>query len=151
VTHMSYSDATTVKDGARSVVSRSVLVVSVMRFLSVLVLFFGVYLIINGHITAGGGFQGGVFIAGFFVCRYLMHTIYDLPIGKLFRMEEFIFAVTVLLAAFAVFFGVSGHLSNIYLPFFQSAYLIVMNFLIGMKVACGFILLFYRYVAVERR
>jgi len=151
VAHLSYSAAESVKTGRKSTVSQSVLVVTVIRAMSWLILLFGLYLIVNGHLTAGGGFQGGVFIAAFFVCRYLMHTIYDLPIKKLFKVEEFIFAGTVLLAVIVVFFGISGYLPAMYLPAFQAGYMIVMNLLIGMKVACGFIILFYRYIAIERR
>jgi len=36
-------------------------------------------------------------------------------------------------------------------PFYQNAYLISMNVLIGLKVAGGFFALFYRFVSVERR
>jgi len=147
VAHMSYSSEVTVKDGKHSDVERSVLVYAVMHIIPVIILLFGVYLILNGHITAGGGFQGGLFIAAFFVCRYLAYDIFDLPIAKIFRMEEFVFSFAVLLVIFVIFLGVSAHLP----PIFQSLYMIVMNLLIGMKVACGFIILFYRYIAIERR
>ena len=147
VWHMSYSSAMEVKDGRYSDVGRSVVVSAVMRLIPAVILLFGVYLIINGHISAGGGFQGGLFIAAFFICRYLIYDVFDLPIAKVFRMEEFIFSFTVLLVIFVIFLGASDHLP----PIFQNIYMIVMNLMIGMKVACGFIILFYRYIAIERR
>jgi len=147
VSHMSYSGEESVADGRHSEVEQSVVVVSVMRIVCVVVLLFGVYLIFNGHLTAGGGFQGGLFIAAFFICRYLIYNIYDLPIKRVFRLEEFIFFFTVLIVIFVIFLGASAYFP----PFLQEIYMVVMNLMIGMKVACGFVILFYRYIAIERR
>ncbi|MCL2426736.1 MAG: DUF4040 domain-containing protein [Oscillospiraceae bacterium] len=146
VSHMSYSSKESVSDGRHSDVERSVVVVTVMRIVCAVVLLFGVYLIFNGHITAGGGFQGGLFIAIFFVCRYLIYNIYDLPIKKMFRLEEFIFFFTLLIVIFIVFLGVHAHFP----PTFQAIYMVVMNLMIGLKVGCGFVILFYRFIAIER-
>ena len=147
VTHMSYSSDETVYDGKHSDVERSVLVNAVMHIIPVVILLFGVYLITHGHLSAGGGFQGGLFIAAFFVCRYLVYNIFDLPVAKIVRMEEFIFSFTVLVVIVIIFLGALDHLP----PIFQDIYMIVMNLLIGTKVGCGFIILFYRYMAIERR
>jgi len=147
VIHMSYSSDILVKGGKPSHVGQYVVVVSVLRVICAIVLLFGFYLIMNGHITAGGGFQGGLFIAAFFICRYLVYDIYDLPITKVIRMEELVFLSTVIFAVLIVFLGTINHLP----PVFHIVYMIVMNFLIGLKVACGFLILFYRYIAIERR
>ena len=147
VSHVSYSSDMEAKDGKHSEVERSVVVNAVMHIIPPVVLLFGIYLIANGHLTAGGGFQGGLFIAAFFVCRYLIYDVYDLPIAKLFRMEEFIFSFAVLLVIFVIFLGTFAFLP----PIFRYIYLISMNLLIGMKVGCGFILLFHRFIAIERR
>jgi len=117
-----------------------------MRIVCAMVLLFGVYLIFNGHITAGGGFQGGLFIGVFFICRYLVYNIYDLPIKKVFRLEEFIFFFTILIVIFVIFLGAYDYFP----PAFQAVYMVVMNLMLGMKVACGFVILFYRYIAIER-
>jgi len=146
VSHMSYSSQESVSDGKHSDVERSVVVVTVMRVVCAVILLFGVYLILNGHLTAGGGFQGGLFIAVFFVCRYLIYNIYDLPIKKMFRLEEFVFFFTILIVIFIVFLGIHAHFP----PAFQAVYMIVMNFMIGLKVGCGFVILFYRFIAIER-
>ncbi|MCL2368346.1 MAG: DUF4040 domain-containing protein [Oscillospiraceae bacterium] len=150
VSHVSYYSNTSVAVQQRKKTKPTLVEISIMRIISIVILLFGVYLILNGHLTAGGGFQGGLFIAAFFICRYLIHNIYDLPVAKIFKMEEFIFATSVLLAVFAIFLGVSNYLPIAYLPIFQSLYMIIMNLMIGMKVACGFIILFYRFVAIER-
>jgi len=41
------------------------------RFLFPLILFFGAYTFIHGHLTPGGGFQGGAIIASAFLLTYL--------------------------------------------------------------------------------
>ncbi len=41
------------------------------RFLFPLILFFGAYIFIHGHLTPGGGFQGGAIIASAFLLIYL--------------------------------------------------------------------------------
>jgi len=150
VAHMSYSTSLQSTKQKRYL-KPSVVEIAVVRAIAVVILLFGVYLIVNGHITAGGGFQGGLFIAAFFVCRFLIHNIHDLPVYKLLRLEEVVFASSVLIAVFVIFLGMTYHLPAEHLPMFQGVYMVIMNFMIGMKVACGFTILFYRYVTIERR
>lgn len=147
VTHMSYSDDEIVPEGKHCEVERNVSVNAVMHIIPLVILLFGIYLISNGHITAGGGFQGGLFIAAFFVCRYLVYNIFDLPIKTILRVEEFVFSITVIIVIVVIFLGALDYLP----PIFQDIYMLVMNLLIGTKVGCGFIILFYRFIAIERR
>jgi multicomponent Na+:H+ antiporter subunit B len=112
---------------------------------------FGIYLIINGQFTPGGGFQGGLAVAVFFICRYMIYDIYDVQIKKVIKLEELIFASTVFMAILVVFLKAASALPGQYLILFQNAYLFTMNMLIGMKVACAFFILFYRYITIERR
>lgn len=147
--HLSAFQETSVKSGTHSEIEKSGMAVFVIQIICPVMLLFGVYLVLNGHISPGGGFQGGLALAAFFVCRYMIYDIYDLPIGKLNRMEELVFAGIVLVAVFIIFLGSIAYIPSDYLPFVQSIYMIVMNVLIGLKVACGFIILFYRYIAIE--
>jgi len=109
---------------------------------------FAIYLVANGHITAGGGFQGGVALAAFFVCRYMTYGIHDLPFERLLKGEKLVFSSIIVLAVFVVFLGLPMYFTQT--PFFQAVYLITMNALIGIKVALGFIMMFYRFIAIER-
>ena len=149
--HMSHFTEEEVKDGKHSEIEKSGLAVYTIRVACPIMLMFGVYLIANGHLSPGGGFQGGLAIASFFVCRYMIYDIYDLPIHKVNKMEELVFATITLLAVLVVFQGAIDLIPGTYLPAFQISYLLVMNALIGLKVACSFIILFYRYIAIERR
>jgi len=151
VSHMSWYNEISVKDGKHSEIESSGIAIYTLRIICPMILLFGVYLILNGQYTPGGGFQGGVAIASFFVCRYLVYNIYDIRIDKALKIEELLFVATTLIAVFIVFLGAAAYIPGVYLPVFQNIYLIVMNTLIGLKVACAFFILFYRFVAIERR
>ena len=122
-----------------------------IRIICPIMLLFGIYLMFNGHITPGGGFQGGLAIASFFICRYMIYDANDLPIRKLNRMEEIVFVGITLFAISIVFLGAAAYLPDNIRHVFQVGYMLVMNALIGLKVACGFIILFYRYIVIEQR
>ena len=147
VSHMSHFKETTVSDGQHSEVEKSGIALILLRMVAPLTVLFGTYLIANGFITAGGGFQGGLAVASFFIFRYMVYNIYDVRIERINKLEEIVFVAITILAVLIVFQGAMSHLP----PIFQNIYLILMNGLIGAKVACGFIILFYRYVAIERK
>ena len=145
--HMSKFSDGYLLDGKHSEVEDSGLAKYAIRAVSPLILVFGVFVILNGHISAGGGFQGGLIIASFFVARYMIYNVYDLPINKVAKAEEMVFIAIALLAAVIVFQGQADFADT---PLTRIIFLLVMNTLIGVKVACGFIILFYRFVAIER-
>ena len=151
VSHTSWSSETSVADGYHSEIESHNMAVFTMRIICPIILAFGVYVIINGHISAGGGFQGGLIIASFFVCRYLVYGIYDIPVKKVIKFEELVFINIIFLVILAVFLGAGAIVPAEFLGVFQDAYLILMNIMIGIKVACGFFILFYRFVAIERQ
>lgn len=152
VIHLSEFSETSVKDGKHSEVERDGMAIFFLKLMSPLIILFGLYLVVNGFVTAGGGFQGGLAIAAFFVVRYLIFDIYDVPIEKVAKLEEVVFAAITIMAALVIFqeafYGLAGHEN---MELFQNVYLIAMNGLIGAKVACGFTILFYRYIAIERK
>ena len=129
-----------------SSIDNSVIVMYTVRLVSPVMLLFGLYLILNGHLSPGGGFQGGAVIASFFICRYFVHHIYDIDIDFVVKLEKLIFVVAVGMGIFFIFLGLDAFSV---VP--QRIYLIAMNILIGLKVVCGFIVIFYRYIAFERR
>ncbi|MBC8526568.1 MAG: Na(+)/H(+) antiporter subunit B [Candidatus Cloacimonetes bacterium] len=63
--------ATLKKKGKRKVEQASLILYTGCRFLFPLILLFGAYVFIHGHLTPGGGFQGGAIIASAFVLVYL--------------------------------------------------------------------------------
>jgi len=149
VVHLSWYDQKKVKDGRHSEIESSRMTKFTMRIICPIILMFGVYLVLNGHISAGGGFLGGLAFATFLICRFLVLGIYDLPIEKAMKYEEFVFIGIIIIPIFAIFTGIIYQIPDT-ADLFQNVYLIAMSGLIGMKVAFGFFVLFYRYIAIER-
>ena len=62
----------TVKNKTRGEVTPSSLILLTgCRFLFPFIMLFGTYIFLHGHLTPGGGFQGGAIIASGFLLRYL--------------------------------------------------------------------------------
>jgi len=151
VVHLSYFDEVAVSDGRKSDIRNSATAIRTIRIVCPIILLFGVYLIANGHISPGGGFQGGVAVAVFFVCRFMIFNIYDLPVVTVLKDEKIVFLGIVLVSVFVIFLGIHQYFPYQHAPILQQLYLLIMNTLIGLKVTLGFMVLFYRYVAVDRQ
>ncbi|MCL1862989.1 MAG: DUF4040 domain-containing protein [Defluviitaleaceae bacterium] len=151
VSHFSYSEDAQVADGSHSEIEKSGMAIYIMRIICPVIIVFGIYLILNGHISAGGGFQGGLAVATFFICRYFIFDIYDIPVRRVVIFEEIVFVGIIIITVFAVFFVAAAYIPEDFIWIYQYTYLISMNALIGLKVASGFFVLFYRYIAIERR
>ena len=151
VAHMSYHKEDHVDDGKHCNIERYKVAVIPIKIIAPLLLVFGIYLTVNGAFSPGGGFQGGVIIASFFVCRYMIYDLYDIPVEAIAIGKKVVFIALVASATFVVFLGATLHLPMAQQPMVQTIYLVLMNLLIGAKVACGFIVLFYRYIAIEGR
>ncbi len=108
------------------------------------VIMLGIYLILNGHISPGGGFQGGAALAASLICIYLINPQKPLNFYRYERMEKVLFLC---IATFATTFAVS----NLFLSYtmFNEIYLIIMNILIGLKVYLGISVIFFRFVHYE--
>ena len=146
VMHLSRHEDMVVTDEPRSGVSDSNIVGITVRIICPLLLLVSVYLIANGYLSPGGGFHGGVVAASFFVCRYMIYGISDMRIDKAVVMEKLTYLVIVLFTVFFIFLG-----AHSFLPIPKGIYLTSVNLLLGIKVACGFLIVFYRFIAFERR
>ena len=148
VIHISWYDKSTISFERHSEIETSRMARFTLRIICPIIILFGIYLIMNGHISAGGGFLGGLALAAFFVCRFLVRGIYDIPVKKVMKIEELTFIGIVVFPMLAIFAGLL-YISYEWTPLFQTIYLIAMNAFVGMKVACGFFVIFYRTIAVE--
>ncbi len=124
----------------------STLLTKTLGFVFPFILLFGVYMILNGHISPGGGFQGGAVMASVFICKYLIDPMKDINLYRVQWVEKLALLFIILLAVGFVATGL-----NAYFAFFLPYYLIIMNILIGLKVACGMTIIFYRFVYYESR
>ncbi|WP_105619681.1 MnhB domain-containing protein [Vallitalea okinawensis] len=109
------------------------------------ILLFGFYIILNGHITPGGGFQGGAVLAAIFIIRYLITPEKNIDLKRLQIIEKVLYLCIMLLPILLIF--------NQMLAFdwMKQFYLVSMNTLIGIKVCCGLTIIFYRFVLFESR
>lgn len=110
------------------------------------IIVFGIYVILNGHDTPGGGFQGGAILAVLFIGRYLVAHSDDFNIHRAHNVEKALLAILILVPAVFVF----GPLSRSY-PQLNQIYLVFMNLLIGFKVALGLTIVVFRYAFFEDR
>ncbi len=109
-----------------------------------IIMMLGLYLIVNGHNTPGGGFQGGAALSAVLICVYLIKPEKFIRFHAYEKLEKLLFLT---LCAIAVVFATSN--LYLHLPEYNVGYLIVMNFLIGIKVFCGLSIVFYRFVHYE--
>ena len=72
----------------REVESASLIVFTGCRFLFPLILLFGAYIFVHGHLTPGGGFQGGAIVASGFLLIYLGCRGRMLSAGRLSALES---------------------------------------------------------------
>jgi multicomponent Na+:H+ antiporter subunit B len=108
------------------------------------ILLFGFYIILNGHASPGGGFQGGAVLAAVFISRYLVEPDRCIRLKTLKTAEKTLFVCIILYPVLFLFPTTSNHSE-----FMNLCYLIVMNFLIGLKVCSGFTIVFFRFVFYE--
>ena len=109
-----------------------------------IILIFGIYVILNGHISPGGGFQGGALLMAIYICRYLTDTSEEIYFDVFQRIEKLLL-VLVLLVALAFL----ATTLNVMMPVLNLPYLIIMNTLIGFKVATGMTIIFYKFILSE--
>ncbi len=72
----------------RSRVEASLIVKTGSKLLFPMMLLFGAYIFVHGHLTPGGGFQGGAIIATAFVFKYVSDTRYSVDHVAFTKMES---------------------------------------------------------------
>ena len=110
------------------------------------ILMFGFYIILNGHVTPGGGFQGGAVLSAVFISRYIVYPIQDIRISRLQTLEKALFSMIVILPTIFLLWQF-----NFKYTFLNEAFLVAMNTLIGIKVCYGLTIIFFRFVFYESR
>lgn len=129
----------------------SVIVKKTTQLISGLIFLYGIYVIIHGHLTPGGGFAGGVVVAGSFILLILAYgsgflnlvreesgtTLYE----NLAMIVVLFLAVSGLLIGTHIFFlnwlpkGTVGHLVS-------AGILPLYNIFVGIEVAASIVTIF---------
>ncbi len=62
---------------------------SASKLLFPIILLFGIYVMVYGHLSPGGGFQGGVIIASGILLLLISHREFEVPHGVIVALETF--------------------------------------------------------------
>ncbi len=124
----------------------SELVSRTLAMLYPFILIAGAYITINGHLSPGGGFQGGAVLAAIFMTKYLTMPIHWVTTER-FQLIEKWMMVGILTIPISIFALGVGALTPETFPW----YYVVMNTLISIKVTCGLTVIFLRFIFFEMR
>ncbi len=119
----------------------SEIVQTATQILVPLIAIFAAYIIMNGHISAGGGFQGGAVIASAVLLLLLANPSHALNTAFLSVTESLAGVLFVLVGIAGLIFA-GGFLDNRVLPlgpfgaFFSAGAIPVLSVLLGVKVGC---------------
>jgi len=119
--------------------NESALLKIICRMIFPFVLLFGLYIIFNGDLSPGGGFQGGVVLASSYLLLYFINDKNTLSVKQILRIEKVLF---LLLLVFS-FVGLLTHgvpFRGMFYGdtlFFKKINLMVLNIIIGVKVTLG--------------
>ncbi len=125
------------------------------QLLAGLIFLYGIYIIIHGHLTPGGGFAGGVIVAGAFI---LLILAYGSDVIKLTREELGSTMLENLAILFVIFLAVTGLLTGAYVFFLNwlpkgtvgelisAGTLPLYNIFIGTEVASSIVTIFLALV-----
>ena len=124
---------------------RDSILISCTNLVLPILLTLGLYIIIHGHLSPGGGFQGGVLIAGAIAIIYIGYGFKGVNKGvaaNTFKIAEDIGALGFIILAFlGLVFGGTFFKNIFYLgepgELFSSGSIFLMNFAVGFKVFAG--------------
>lgn len=124
---------------------RDSILISCTNLVLPILLTLGLYIIIHGHLSPGGGFQGGVLIAGAIAIIYIGYGFKGVNKGiaaNTFKIAEDIGALGFIILAFIGLVGSGVFCGNILEKgnpgdLFSSGSIFLMNFAVGFKVFAG--------------
>lgn len=117
-----------------------------LGFLVPIILVFGIYMSVNGHVTPGGGFQAGAVLATVFVCKHLMQPEMNVQLKRVELVEKLTLLIILIIPQYVFMVLGQNHLL-----WMGKYYYMLLNFLIAVKVASGFTVLFIRFIHYEVR
>ena len=133
----------------------TVIVKKTTRLLAGIIFMYGIYVIVHGHLTPGGGFAGGVIIAGAFILLTLAFGSDFLNLKKeeteTAIRENIAVLIVLLLAVLGFFIGTKAFFSN-YLPkgtvgeLVSAGVIPLYNIFIGIEVASSIFIIFLALV-----
>lgn len=139
-------------------VGMTVIVRTISRLLFPFVVLFGIYVVLHGHLTSGGGFPGGVIIAAAIVMLILAYGIERAQKKVSFLHAEVLDGIggitIVVLGLFGILFA-TYFLQNVFPmgglgQLFSAGNLSLLYLGVGVKVTAGILLIFYAMLIASR-
>lgn len=127
----------------------SKLLITVSRLLLPFLILFGLYIIVNGDTSVGGGFQGGVILATSYLMYFFIKGAHPFSVSKMLKIDKYLFVALPLVILIG--YLTRGHFFTNMFPLsypytIRRTYLLILNLLIGAKVAIGFVSLFIIFI-----
>ena len=133
----------------------SIIVKKVAQFMAGIIFIYGLYIVLHGHLTPGGGFAGGALIAGAFILLILAFGSNAIKLRKEVtgssRVESMAILLVVLLALLGLGLGARVFLGN-FLPkgnpgeLLSAGAIPLYNLFIGIEVAGAILTIFLALV-----
>lgn len=126
----------------------SPILICVCRILYPFMLLFGFYVIINGHNSPGGGFQGGAILSTAILVTFFIDSEKITNLSFLINLEKLAFIGILIIASVSLFTkGVlfTNFISSNYINL-KSIFLVLLNLFIGVKVALGLVAIFSTFI-----
>ena len=123
----------------RSKRESSEILITGIRLLAPIILIFGVYIFLNGHLSPGGGFQGGAVVATVVLLLFLSDSSFKIN-HKIFGLIESFSGVSYVIIGILGIFFAGGFLDNRILPLGEFGKILsagaipVIYTLVGLKV-----------------
>lgn len=123
------------------------------RLLYPVMLLFGLYIILNGHLSPGGGFQGGAIIATAILILYYIDISKEIDVKTIITIEKILFLLLISISFFSFF--TRGEVMTNFIPLngniaYKQIYLYLLNIIIGAKVALGLVAVFTSFLKEGR-
>ncbi len=123
------------------------------RLLYPVMLLFGLYIILNGHRSPGGGFQGGAIMATAILILYYIDISKEIDVQTIITIEKILFLLLVSISFLSFF--TRGDIMTNFIPLngdiaFKQIYLYLLNIIIGAKVALGLVAVFTAFLKEGR-
>jgi len=129
------------------------LFVTFSRLVYPLMLTFGFYIVINGHLSPGGGFQGGAIVATAILILYYINPDKETNIGFIVTVEKVVYLLIIVAASVSIV--TRGTFFTNFFPVdapadLKAIYLVLLNVLIGFKVSLGLWTIFTAFLKEGR-
>jgi len=135
----------------------TVIVKTIARLIAGFIFLYGLYIVLHGHLTPGGGFAGGVIIAGSFILLILAFGSQEIGEKTFYRFTSIfeslgalsflLIALLGLIAGFYFFLNLFPKGTPLHL--ISSGIILPANIAIGVKVGAGLLAIFLALAATK--